>query len=72
LSVEDEGEGIDPSNSSRIFDPFYSTRFLGRGLGLPLVLMHTKRMHGLVQVHSTPHVGTRARLLFAELPELDA
>ena len=72
LAVEDEGEGIDPAIMPRVFDPFFSTRFLGRGLGLPLVLMHVKRMQGVVQIHSTPHVGTRTRLLFAELPEFDA
>ena len=72
VAVEDEGEGIDPAVMPRVFDPFFSTRFLGRGLGLPLVLMHTKRMQGLVQMHSTPHVGTRTRLLFPELPQFDA
>jgi signal transduction histidine kinase len=72
VEVEDEGEGISAANLPRVFDPFFSTRFLGRGLGLATVLMQMRRMHGLVQIHSTPDVGTRARLLFAEQGSPDA
>jgi signal transduction histidine kinase len=37
LSVEDEGPGIDPVASERIFEPFYTTRATGAGLGLAIV-----------------------------------
>ena len=68
IEVEDEGEGIDVAHLAHVFDPFYSTRFLGRGLGLAAVLMKMRRMQGVVSLDSTRAVGTRARLLLPEEP----
>ncbi len=44
LEVEDDGPGISASMVEQIFDPFFSTKFPGRGMGLALVL-------GLIRVH---------------------
>ena len=44
LHVKDEGPGIPEADLEKLFDPFYSTKFSGRGLGLPVVL-------GIVQAH---------------------
>lgn len=44
LSVADNGCGIDASIRPHLFDPFFSTKLLGRGLGLPAV-------HGIVRAH---------------------
>ena len=33
--IKDSGHGINPKSLSRIFKPFYTTKFVGRGLGLP-------------------------------------
>jgi len=45
ISVEDSGPGVDPQERARIFDPFYTTRSTGSGLGLSLV-------HRAVEAHS--------------------
>lgn len=69
FEVTDDGEGIDPEVLSRIFDPFVSTRFLGRGLGLAEVAGTVRTHHGAIFVESTPEHGTSFRMLLPVLPE---
>jgi two-component system cell cycle sensor histidine kinase/response regulator CckA len=64
LEVQDNGEGIPPAAMSRIFDPFFSTRFAGRGLGLPAVLGIVRGHRGGLRVGSEAGEGTTFRLLF--------
>ena len=64
LEVRDEGPGIAPVDLPRVFDPLFSTKFLGRGFGLPLAVALMRRMGGLVRIASNRN-GTRASLLFA-------
>ncbi|HWA55665.1 MAG TPA: PAS domain S-box protein [Gemmatimonadales bacterium] len=64
LEVSDTGEGIPPEVMGRIFDPFFSTRFAGRGLGLAAVLGIARRHRGTVRVESAVGEGTRIRVLF--------
>ncbi len=59
LTVEDNGCGIDPANLGRIFDPFFSTRLTGRGLGLATVLGIVRAHHGAISVTSWPGAGTQ-------------
>jgi nitrogen-specific signal transduction histidine kinase len=56
--VRDDGPGMDEETRSRAFDPFFSTKFTGRGLGLPTVLgiMHGHR--GGLAVETAPGEGT--------------
>jgi signal transduction histidine kinase len=63
MDVEDDGEGIAPELMHVVFDPFFSTRFLGRGLGLPTVLSNLRRMGGVIILDSVPRTWTRARAL---------
>lgn len=58
LTVEDNGCGIDPAHLGRIFDPFFSTRLTGRGLGLAIVLGIVRAHHGAISVTSRPGTGT--------------
>lgn len=58
LSVRDTGVGIDPQTLALIFQPYFSTKLWGRGLGLAILLEIVKKHHGGVQVHSKPGQGT--------------
>lgn len=61
--IRDSGHGIKPENLSRIFEPFYSTRFVGRGLGLTLIVGIIQAHHGAILVESVVDRGTTVRVL---------
>ena len=58
IEIEDEGSGIPQEQLSRIFDPFYTTRKDGTGLGLSLSYGIIKRIGGTIEVCSTVGKGT--------------
>jgi len=59
LTVEDTGPGVDTSLRDRIWDPFVTTRFVGRGLGLAAVFGIVRGHHGAVRVDDRPGGGAR-------------
>jgi PAS domain S-box-containing protein len=62
LSVEDTGSGMAPETLSNIFDPFYTTKFAGRGLGLAAVQGIVQGHGGAIAVDSIQGKGTTFRL----------
>jgi PAS domain S-box-containing protein len=64
LSIEDSGCGIAGKDVEKIFDPFFSSKFAGRGLGLPVVLGVVKAYGGAVTVESRPGKGSIFSLYF--------
>jgi signal transduction histidine kinase len=63
LVIADTGEGISADAAEHIFEPFFSTRLTGRGLGLPAALGIVRGHGGAIGIDSTPGVGTRVRVL---------
>jgi signal transduction histidine kinase len=64
LEVADNGCGISDKNIDELFDPFFSTKFTGRGLGLPVVLGIARANQGVVTVESKVGQGSLFRVFF--------
>lgn len=64
LDVSDSGCGMDLETQNRIFDPFYTTKSTGRGLGLAVVIGIVRGHRGAIKVYSEPGKGTSFRVLF--------
>jgi PAS domain S-box-containing protein len=64
LEVADAGCGIAEKDFEKIFDPFFSTKFTGRGMGLPVVLGIVRAHLGAVTVESEPDRGSIFRVYF--------
>jgi PAS domain S-box-containing protein len=58
ISFSDTGSGMSPTTARRVFEPFYSTKFQGRGLGLAAVFGILKNHGGNIYVDSIPGKGT--------------
>jgi nitrogen-specific signal transduction histidine kinase/CheY-like chemotaxis protein len=79
LQVQDDGCGMDEGTLARIFDPFFSTKEDGRGLGLPVVMGIVRGHEGALRVNTAPGAGATFKLFFpvarpaaATLPEVTA
>ncbi|MBI5535797.1 MAG: PAS domain S-box protein [Deltaproteobacteria bacterium] len=63
VEVSDTGCGMDAQTAKRIFDPFFSTKFTGRGLGLAAVLGIVRGHRGAIKVTTTPAKGSTFQIL---------
>ncbi len=71
IEVEDNGSGMDDQVIGRIFDPFYTTRDTGRGLGMAMVLGILISHNGAIRINSSPD-GTLIRVLLPCVDTLKA
>jgi signal transduction histidine kinase len=64
IEVTDTGMGIAPENVAKIYDPFYTTKGVGRGTGLGLAVSYgiVQEHSGQISVDSTPGSGTTFRI----------
>jgi CheY-like chemotaxis protein len=67
LEVSDTGCGMDVATQHKLFDPFFSTKFTGRGLGMAEVMGTIKGLQGAIMVESEVGKGTTVRVLFPAL-----
>jgi signal transduction histidine kinase len=66
----DNGPGMDADIAARIFEPYFTTKSSGTGLGLTMVYKIVKEMLGDIDVKSTTGTGTRFVLSFP-IPQVD-
>lgn len=68
IEVEDTGLGIPPEHEVRVFEPFYTTRAKGTGLGLFVAHGIVQRHRGSIEIKSVMGKGTRFRILLPHHP----
>jgi PAS domain S-box-containing protein len=69
LEVRDNGCGMTSETISRVFEPFFSTKFLGRGLGLAAVYGIVRDHHGALQLQSERGIGSTFGVLLPGITE---
>lgn len=62
MDVTDTGCGIEETDMEKLFDPFFSSKFTGRGMGLAVVLGIVRAHGGAITVESTPGKGSSFRV----------
>jgi signal transduction histidine kinase len=62
ISVSDDGPGLEPGTVDRVFDPFFSTKARGTGLGLAVTRQEIEDQGGSIDVVSEPGTGTAFHL----------
>jgi signal transduction histidine kinase len=67
LRVKDSGHGLDARTRGRLFDPFYTTKFAGRGLGLAAAVGIARRHGGAIHVGERSGGGAEFAVLFPAL-----
>jgi PAS domain S-box-containing protein len=63
IDVTDSGCGMDKETQQRIFEPFYTTKFTGRGLGMSSVMGIIKSHNGAILLYSEPGSGSTFKVL---------
>ncbi len=69
LAITDHGQGIAPANVARIFDPYFTTKKSGSGLGLSTVYSVVRRHKGHIEVESELGSGTTFRIWLPAVPD---
>jgi PAS domain S-box-containing protein len=71
IVIEDSGCGMEPKVLERVFDPFFSTKFTGRGLGLPAVRGIVRAHSGKLLLQTKAGLGTRVEVWLPPSTGLD-
>jgi PAS domain S-box-containing protein len=71
LTIKDSGDGIDQEIMDRIFDPYFTTKELGKGTGMGLSVVHgiVKTCNGAISVESEKGFGTQFKVLIPKAKE---
>ena len=69
ITVADNGQGIDPNDQDRVFDPYFTTKSDGTGLGLAIVHKIIEAHNGEIKIISNPAIGTTITLTLPDLEE---
>ena len=72
INVVDNGQGIDPADQERIFDPYFTTKSDGTGLGLAIVHKIIDAHGGSIKVKSSSGLGTTITLILPDGEERDS
>ena len=72
LEVKDYGCGMSKETQSKVFDPFFSTKFTGRGLGMSAILGIVRGHHGFLTLKSALQQGTTITIYFPALITLSS
>ena len=71
LTVEDNGKGMDEETKKRAFEPFYTTKFQGRGLGLAATYGIVKNHDGWISIESQMDLGTSVCVYLPAVTEME-
>jgi PAS domain S-box-containing protein len=72
IQIQDQGNGVAPENLPKIFDPYFTTKPRGSGLGLTMSYSIIKRHDGHITVESEPGKGTLFRIFLPATKEVPA
>ena len=64
MQIQDSGTGIPPEALKSIFDPLFTTKSKGVGLGLSIVKNFVEKHNGTVEVYSEAEIGTKFTVKF--------
>ena len=62
ITIADKGSGIPAENLTRIFDPYFTTKAKGSGLGLSTALSIIRKHSGHIEIESEPGKGTSVHI----------
>ena len=68
IQFRDSGDGIESETLKKVFNPFYTTKEKGSGLGLPIVKSIIEGHRGTIRIDSSPGEGTSVIIQLPELP----
>ncbi len=68
VTIADQGIGMDEEGLRRIFEPFFSTKFVGRGLSMAAAYGIVRNHDGMIEVRSTPGKGTQVTIYLPGMP----